>query len=54
MGDINEKIVGKLREFGLTSFSVDNATTVFLVTVMIFLFGLQSYNSMPKEQFPEE
>lgn len=53
MTNINEKIVGKLREFGLTSLSIDNYTTVFLVTVMIFLFGLRSYNSMPKEQFPE-
>lgn len=53
MNNINEKIVGRLREFGLTSFAVDNSTTVFLVTVMIFLFGLRSYNSMPKEQFPE-
>ena len=53
MSNTNEKIVGKLKEFGLTSFSVDNATTVFLLTIMVFLFGLQSYNSMPKEQFPE-
>lgn len=53
MSNTSEKIVGKLREFGLTSFSVDNATTIFLLTIMIFLFGLQSYNSMPKEQFPE-
>lgn len=53
MSKLNEKIVGKLREFGLTSLSIDNSTTVFLLTIMIFLFGLQSYNSMPKEQFPE-
>ena len=53
MSNLNEKIVGKLREFGLTSLSIDNGTTVFLLTAMIFLFGLQSYNSMPKEQFPE-
>lgn len=53
MSKLNEKIVGKLREFGLTSLSIDNGTTVFLLTFMIFLFGLQAYNSMPKEQFPE-
>lgn len=53
MSKLTEKISGRLRQFGLTSFSVDNATTVFLLTMMIFLFGLRSYDSMPKEQFPE-
>lgn len=53
----NNKIVDKvkdgLREFGLSSFSVDNATSIFLLALMIFIFGLRSYNNMPKEQFPE-
>ena len=53
MTNINEKIVGKLREFGPTSVSIDNYTTVFLLTVMIFLFGFRSYYSMPKENFPQ-
>jgi len=48
-----EKIKSKLREFKLTSFAVDNATSVFLLTAMILLFGLRSYNDIPKEQFPE-
>lgn len=43
----------KLRKFKLTSFAVDNATSVFLLTGMILLFGLRSYNDIPKEQFPE-
>lgn len=43
----------KLKEFGLSSLAVDNATSVFLITLMIFLFGLQSYDTMPKEQYPE-
>lgn len=41
------------RNFRATSFAVDNATSIFLLTVMILLFGVQSYNTMPKEQFPE-
>ncbi len=48
-----EIIKDKLREFGLSSFAVDNATSVFLVALMIFLFGISSYTSIPKEQFPE-
>ncbi len=42
-----------LREFGLTTLAVDNGTSVFLLTMMILIFGLQAYNNMPKEQFPE-
>lgn len=41
------------RLFGLTTFSVDNATTVFLLTLIIVLFGVRSYQGMPKESFPE-
>ena len=48
-----EILKNKLREFGLSSFAVDNATSIFLVSLMIFLFGISSYVSIPKEQFPE-
>lgn len=41
------------REFKLSSFAVDNATSIFLVAFMILLFGVVSYRNMPKEQFPE-
>ncbi|GAA5220353.1 efflux RND transporter permease subunit [Membranihabitans marinus] len=53
MSKIVDKIKDNLREFKLSSFAVDNATSIFLMTVMIFIFGLDSYNSMPKEQYPE-
>ncbi|MCO6489454.1 MAG: efflux RND transporter permease subunit [Phaeodactylibacter sp.] len=42
-----------LREFGLSSLAVDNGTSVFILTLMIFIFGIQAYQNMPKEQFPE-
>jgi multidrug efflux pump subunit AcrB len=41
------------REFSLSSLAVDNGTSVFIITLMIMLFGIQSYQDMPKEQFPE-
>ncbi|NJC25730.1 efflux RND transporter permease subunit [Neolewinella antarctica] len=41
------------RTFGLTNAAVDNGTTVFLLTVMILIFGLFAYDQVPKEQFPE-
>ena len=42
-----------LRKFGLTTFAVDNGTSVFIITLMILLFGIRSYKEMPKERFPE-
>lgn len=48
-----DKIKDKMREFKLTSFAVDNGTSIFLVTLMILVFGIQSYQNMPKEQYPD-
>lgn len=43
----------KFREFKLSSISVNNRTSVYVLTVLIFIIGLMAYNSMPKESFPE-
>jgi len=45
--------IKKLREFKLSTVAVDNATSIFLLTFMILLFGIQSYQKMPKEQYPD-
>ena len=42
-----------LKTFSLTSLAVDNATSIFILTVMILFFGYSSYRTMPKEQYPE-
>ncbi|PWJ34213.1 efflux RND transporter permease subunit [Sediminitomix flava] len=42
-----------LKEFGLSSLSINNSTSVFILTAIIVVFGMFSYSSMPKEQFPE-
>ena len=47
------KLADNVRKFGLTWWAVDNRTSIFLLTLMIIIFGLSSYNNMPKEQFPE-
>jgi multidrug efflux pump len=52
MAENNNKKKG-LREFGLSTLAVDNGTSIFIITLMILLFGIQSYQQMPKEQFPE-
>ena len=41
------------RTFSITNLAVDNGTTVFLLAVMILIFGLFAYDQVPKEQFPE-
>jgi multidrug efflux pump len=47
---LNEKVI---REFKLTSISLKNRTSVFLLTFIIIIFGIYSYRSMPKELFPD-
>jgi len=42
-----------LRSFWLTNFALENATSILLLTIMIFLFGLKSYKDIPKEMMPE-
>lgn len=42
-----------VREFGLTTLSVNNKTTVFVLTLIIFFAGIAAYIGMPKESFPE-
>nr|MBX2815229.1 efflux RND transporter permease subunit [Saprospiraceae bacterium] len=42
-----------LRNFSLTDLAVDNGTSVVILMFMILLFGLQAYQDMPKEQYPE-
>lgn len=41
------------KEFKLSSWAIDNRMTVTVLTVLIFLAGLSSYISMPREAFPE-
>ncbi len=43
----------QLREFGLTTWSINNRTTVFVITAIVALSGVYSYISVPKESFPE-
>jgi multidrug efflux pump len=41
------------KSFGLSTWSVNNRKTVFLVMAIIFFGGIMAYQSMPKENFPE-
>ena len=41
------------REFKLSTWSIYNKMTVFVIIAMIFFAGVFSYTSMPREAFPE-
>jgi len=43
----------KTKGFGLSTLAVGNRKTVFLIAAIILFGGLFSYQSMPKENFPE-
>ncbi|MEZ4920422.1 MAG: efflux RND transporter permease subunit [Saprospiraceae bacterium] len=42
-----------MKEFKPTSWAIDNRTSIFIITIIITLTGLMSYNALPKEQFPD-
>ena len=41
------------KEFKPSSWSIDNRTAIYILTVIITLAGLMTYLNLPKEQFPE-
>ncbi|MCL3779983.1 efflux RND transporter permease subunit [Prolixibacteraceae bacterium JC049] len=55
MGKENKKNIGQeiQRRFGPTYMALKNKTTVYILTVLLSLFGLFAYQSMPRELYPE-
>ncbi len=47
----NKKKVNK--EFKLSSWAIDNKTTIYVMMAIFFILGLSAYFSMPRENFPE-
>lgn len=41
------------KEFGLSSWAINNKTTIYVMMVMIFISGVSAFLSMPRENFPE-
>ena len=53
MNNSIEGISKKFKEFGLTSWAVDNKTAIYIIAIIVSLWGLIKFNTMPKEQFPD-
>jgi multidrug efflux pump subunit AcrB len=43
----------KFKQFKPTSWSIDNKTSIYVLVLILAIFGMVSYNNIPKEQFPE-
>ena len=43
----------KYKEFKPSSWAINNKTSIFVLTIIISIFGLISYNTIPKEQIPD-
>ncbi len=50
---MDEKDKNIYKEFGLTTFALNNRTTVFVMTFIIAVMGVISYLTLAKENFPE-
>src|SRR6476620_11942760 len=48
-----EGVSSRFKQFKPTSWSVDNRTVIYILAILISLYGLNKFTSMPKEQFPD-
>src|SRR5580692_9404395 len=48
-----ENFTGKFKEFGPTSWSVTNKTSIYLIMLFVTLSGIFQFVTLPKEQFPD-
>lgn len=50
---MNLEKINPFKEFKPTSWSIDNKVSIYIVTIIITLFGISSYINLPKEKFPD-
>ena len=48
-----EGLGNKFKQFKPTSWSVDNTTVIYIIAILISLYGLNKFNTLPKESFPD-
>ena len=52
-GKKQKNMLDKIKEFKPSSWAINNKTSIYIMTIIITLAGIMSYNGLPKEQFPE-
>jgi len=50
---ILEGVTKKFKEFKPTSWSIDNKTAIYIIAIIITIYGLMKFATMPKEQYPD-
>ena len=50
---IFEDVKDKFKQFGPSSWAIDNRTAIYIIAILITVYGLTKFNSMPKEQYPD-
>jgi multidrug efflux pump len=53
MKNFIEGVAKKFKQFGPTSWAVNNRTAIYIIAALITLYGLNTFTSLPKEQFPD-
>ena len=53
MQKIIEGVRKRFKQFKPTSWAVDNTTVIYIVAILITAYGLNKFNTLPKEQFPD-
>lgn len=41
------------KRFRPTNWAIDNRTAIYIIAILVTIYGLMKFNSMPKEQFPD-
>ena len=48
-----ENIKDKFKEFGPTTWSINNRTPIYFLIMVVSLWGMFQFATLPKEQFPD-
>jgi multidrug efflux pump subunit AcrB len=48
-----ENIKGKFKQFGPTTWSIKNKTSIYLLMIFVSIIGVIQFVTLPKEQFPD-
>ena len=51
--DFKEKFASKFKEFKPTSWVIDHKTVTYVATLVITLWGLNIFTTLPKESYPD-
>ena len=48
-----ENVKGKFKEFKPTSWAINNKNSIYLIMLIVSLWGIYKFVTLPKEQFPD-